>query len=102
MRKALASMLALAFLALGLVGIAWSGQSPVQAEPQAPPAAPEGDPEGNLLELYPEPVEATGACCVADCSSEREDCWVVCSSAPNIPACREQCSIEYQECRSHC
>lgn len=107
MRKALASMLALAFLALGLAGIAWSGQSPVQgvqAEPQAPPAAPEGDLEANLLELFPEPVETTGACCYADCKTEQYACKDACPpiGTPEGEACREQCNSDFLACKSHC
>lgn len=104
MRKALASMLALAFLALGLAGFAWSGPSPVQAEPQSPPAAPGGDPEANLLELFPEPVEATGACCYADCKTEQYACKDACPpiGTPEGEACREQCNSDFLACKSHC
>jgi hypothetical protein len=101
MRKALAPMLALAFLALGLAGFAWSGPSQVQAEPQSPPAAPGGEPEASLLELYPEPVEA-GDCGCVDCINERTACWETCNSAPDYWACRAECSSVYQACMSHC
>jgi hypothetical protein len=118
MRKMLTPMLGLILLALALGGIAWAGQTAVQASratvaeapaaAQAPevagPATVDEEAAKLLGELYQEPVETTGACCYADCKSEQAACHDACPpfSDPEGPACREQCNIAFQECKSHC
>jgi hypothetical protein len=112
MRKPFVPTLALTLLILGIAGIAWAGQTAVQApqnptpeatvQDQAPEATlpAEGDELGEItLEgLFQDPVKVD-ACCFADCLSQRDACLTACGGDQ---ACRDECQAEYQACKSHC
>lgn len=112
MRTPYVPTLALTLLILGIAGIAWAGQSAVQA-PQNPtpeatvqdqaseatlPAADGVLDEITLEGLFQEPVEVD-ACCFVECRNQREACLLACGGDS---ACRAECNVEYEACKSHC
>ncbi len=94
-----------ALTVVAAAGFAWAGQPTTPAENRAEspevsaPADGAGIVPAEIEGLFVEPVETTGACCVADCDTAFNACRAACGLDY---ACWAQCQAEHQVCLSYC
>lgn len=91
-----------ALAVLAVAGFAWAAQStaPVASHPEASAPADDGTIVPAEIEgLFVEPIQTTGACCVADCDEALNACRSGCGLDF---ACWAQCRAEYDICVSYC
>lgn len=102
-------ILVLVLLILGVASITWAAQPAVNAPAVDQPSsdAPAVDVPSNNAPIVPAEIDGlfvqpteTGACCRADCFSQKYACLEACGYL-NDP-CREQCRIEYDACILNC
>jgi len=100
-----------ALLILGIAGIAWAAQPAADQAEQVVATTPDAAPAPNTGDLIPSDLDlllaqptATGACCWADCRTERNTCLDGCPPVgdPGWEACFDGCNNTYIACTNNC
>ncbi len=106
-----------AVLALAVAGFGWAAY-PAADEVAAPADLEVLEIEGapSALEIFEAENEALAAdfealleeptqvanCCTIECYQERAECWDACVGQPDYEACRAQCNLQFDYCKSFC